>query len=300
MAAFDNTIKAEDIAHAQDVLFIERFNKELNQLTEILGIFAPTVVAAGTAMYKYVATGELAEGSKTREEGDLVPLSHYVVEKEPIGEFELTAYRKMTTAEAITKNGYENAVIRTDDRMLKQLRAACLNKFFAHLDDPDALEAEGVTLQAALAQSKAVLQDAMETRSDEPGRVVHFVNMFDIADHLARAQISMQDAYGMKYVENFLGIDPVFVTNRVAKGTTFATPADNIQLYGVDFGALAQGGLVYRVSDSGLIGVSHEPAYDRVSTATNVLTGMALLTEISNYVVKTTISGAGQQTGEVA
>lgn len=43
-------------------------------------------------------------------------------------------------------------------------------------------------------------------------------------------------------------------------------------------------------SANGLIGVSHAPAYDHVSTETNVLTGMLLFPEVKDYIIKTTIS----------
>ena len=66
----------------------------------------------------------------------------------------------------------------------------------------------------------------------------------------------------------------VFLTNAVTKGTMYATPAENIHVFGIDFGALGSAGLTYEVSAGGLIGVSHAPVYDHVSVETNVLTGM--------------------------
>ena len=49
MAVLDNTILAENIAKAQDIEMITRFNGDMNRLTEILGLFDPEIVAAGTA-----------------------------------------------------------------------------------------------------------------------------------------------------------------------------------------------------------------------------------------------------------
>lgn len=104
-----------------------------------------------------------------------------------------------------------------------------------------------------------------------PERVVHFINRDDAADYLGNATITDQNLFGLTYLENFLGLSGVFLTNQVAKGTMIATPADNIRIFGVDFGELATSGLTYTVSDSGLIGVTHTPAYDHVSVETNVL-----------------------------
>ena len=80
------------------------------------------------------------------------------------------------------------------------------------------------------------------------------------------------------------------MTNKVAKGTIWATPVENIHIFGVDFGALASGGLSYAQDSSGLIGVAHKPAYDRVSTETNVLCGTYLFPENADYIVKGTIA----------
>ena len=61
-------------------------------------------------------------------------------------------------------------------------------------------------------------------------------------------------------------------------------------MLGVDFGELAASGLTYTVSDSGLIGVAHTPAYDHVSVETNVLAGATFFPEVKDYIVKGTIT----------
>lgn len=119
---------------------------------------------------------------------------------------------------------------------------------------------------------------------------MHFINRDDAADYLGNATITDQNLFGLTYLENFLGLSGVFLTNQVAKGTMIATPADNIRIFGVDFGELATSGLTYTVSDSGLIGVAHTPAYDHVSVETNVLAGATFFPEVKDYIVKGTIT----------
>ena len=96
MAVLDNTQKQEDTVVALDVEFAANFNQDLDRLTEILGIFGPEIIAAGTAMYQYKITGTLS--AESVEEGDETPLSHYKVEKVSFGEFEIHPYRKLVTA----------------------------------------------------------------------------------------------------------------------------------------------------------------------------------------------------------
>jgi len=223
-------------------------------------------------------------------EGDLVALSKYTVEKVPVGDTSFLPYRKVTTAQAIAKTGVVNAVLKTDRKMVNQVRAAIIDYFFSRLDATGIGTATGVTLQAALAQSEATLNDALERNNDSAERIIHFVNRFDIADYLATAQITTQTLYGMTYLEDFLGISNVFVTSKIAQGTVFATPAENLHLYGIDFGALGEAGLEYEVSDSGLIGVHHDPKHNRTSVETNVLSGAYLLPEVLDFIVKGTIT----------
>ena len=130
---------------------------------------------------------------------------------------------------------------------------------------------------------------------DAADALVHFVNPFDIADYLAGAEVTVQNVFGMQYLQSFMGVENIFITNKVAKGTMYVTPVDNIHLYGVDFGALDDAGLTYTVQDGSLIGVHHTPAYNRTSAETYVLTGALMLAEIKDYIVKVTITAASPQ-----
>lgn len=286
MAVAENTTMAADIEHALDVEMAANFNQEYDRLADVLGIVSPEVIAAGTAMYQYTVTGALNDAEV--EEGDEVPLSKYVVEKTPIGEIETKPYRKVTSAQAVLKSGYVNAIVRTDRAMVKDVRAGIIDKFFSFLGNGTS-GAVGTTLQAALAQADAVLDDEMEKAGDKADRIVHFVNRFDIADHLATANVTTQTVFGMTYIKSFLGVEDIFVTSKVPKGTVYVTPAENIHMYGVDFGELSQAGLNYTVYEGSLIGVNHQPVYNRVSAETNVLTGATLLAEIKNYIVRSRI-----------
>ena len=229
-------------------------------------------------------------------EGDLVALSKYEVEKVPVGSIEVVPYRKQVTAQAVLKSGYVPAVLRTDDKMVKDVRAAIISKFFTFLaTGTGTIDQSAATLQAALAYADAKLEDTMEDNGDSSSNIVHFVNRQDVAHYLATANITLQNVFGMNYLEDFLGVRNVFVTNKVAAHNVIATPAENIRIFGSDFGALGQMGLSYTQSANGLIGVSHEPGYDRVSAYTNVLTGAVMFAEIQNYIVKaqfTPVAGA--------
>lgn len=308
MATLANTTNAAAVNAALDQEFVKNFQGDSSRLAEILGIFGVETIAAGTAlkMLKVAGalnnaktdastlpgSGALSTGSSSGTayvEGDEVALSKFGTEWEVVGEVAAKPYRKMTTAAAIQKAGYANAVLKTDAKMLSLIRADIVKEFFAFLAKGTGA-ASGKGLQAAAANVDAKLGNALEANGDASSRIVHFVNREDAAAYLGTAPITTQNVFGMTYLQNFLGMTDVFLTGQVAKGTMYATPAENVHIFGIDFGALAQGGLSYAQSDGGLVGVAHAPAYDRVSTETNVLTGMMLFPEVKDYIVKGTIS----------
>lgn len=293
-----------------DEEFIRNFEGDLDRLAEILGIFGVETIAAGTSLKMLKVTGALndskTDGSKEADsgsgavqlgsssgtayvEGDEVALSKFSATYETVGEAEAFPYRKMTTAKAIQKSGYVNAVLKTDQRMASLVRRGIVSRFFSFLDNGTG-EATGKGLQACAAAVDTKLGDTMETNGDSADSVIHFVSRQDAGEYLGNATITDQNVFGLTYLENFLGLTNVFITNQVAKGKMIATPASNIHIYGVDFSALASAGLTYTVSDSGLIGVAHSPAYDHVSVETNVLAGATFFPEVKDYIVKGTIT----------
>lgn len=282
MAAPTNTITTAQMLAGLDREMIRNFEQENDRLMEILGITGTEVMHANTTLFMTKVNGSLNTAS--RAEGEDVPLSQYSIEKVPVGTFEPDFYRKATTAEAILKSGFEAAVGKTDDKMVTQIRAGLVKEFFDFLDMGTG-EAYGATLQALLAQADATLNGALEDNGDEAERVFHFVNRFDIADHLATASVTTQTLYGMTYIEDFLGVQNIFVTNKVPKGTVYATPDHNIHLFGCDFAEIAKAGLDYVTSANGLLGVAHEPAYKNASCQTHAASGMMLFPEVKDYII---------------
>lgn len=302
MAITPNTIVANDVVTALDIEFNSNFEKQIYDFIARLGLAEPQVMAAGTALYQLTVTGSLnnsatagtpspSSSGTAYVEGDEVALSHYAVTKTPIGELGFQPYRKRTTAAAIQKGGYEQSVLRTDKQMLDDLRAQITTGFFTYLfSGTGASTTTGTTLQACLANMDAKMNDLLETKGFSAGRTIRFVNPYDIAGYLGTANVGLATLYGMQYLQNFLGATDIVVTNKVTQGEVWMTPADNIRLFAADFGELSRGGLAYTISDHGLVGVTHEVNYARVSTETHVLSALTMMNEYADLVVKGTIS----------
>jgi len=299
MATLTNTITSDQYKVALDQEFLANFRQEGDRLNEILGNFGFEVVHAGTALYQLKVTGSLNESAADAGssgaayvEGDEVALSKYAAEKVPMGSVTIKPYRKRTTAQAIQQNGYVAAVARTDKKMLSDVRKDILKEFFAFLENGTGA-ASGTTLQAALANADAALADAMEDNGDgSPSGVVHLVNRQDAAAYLGAQPVTTQTAFGMTYLESFLGVESVLLTNQVAKGSFWVTPKENVHVLTADYSELAKGGISYATEQNGLVGVAHTPAYDHVSTDTHVVTAMTLFPEITDYIINGTIAPA--------
>lgn len=281
-------IKKADLARAREVEFTQMFTGDLMKWLQALNGSVRTIAKqAGTTLKAYKATGTLEDGSVP--EGDTIPLSHYKTEPIPFGEITLKKWRKATSAEAIIERGYDQAVEMTTDKMLKDVQKTIRTQFFDFLATGTG-QATGTDFQAALAQSWGQLQVLFE---DDAIDAVYFINPLDIADYLAKKDITTQTAFGMTYVENFLGLGTVFINSSVPKGKIYATAKENIVLYyipvnGADIGEAFN----FTADNTGYIGIHEEADYTNMTASDTVVNGMTLFAERIDGVVVATI-GAG-------
>ena len=222
-------------------------------------------------------------------EGETIPLSKYKTEAVNYKEITLKKWRKATSAEAITDRGYDQAVEMTTDEMLKDVQKGIRKDFFTFLATGTGT-ASGATFQAALAQAWGQLQVLFE--DDEIG-AVYFMNPLDVADYLATANITLQTAFGMTYVENFIGLGTVILNSSVPKGKIYATAKDNIVLYyipvnGADLGEVFD----FTTDATGYIGIHEEPDYTNMTASDTVINGMALFAERTDGIVVASITPA--------
>ncbi len=282
--AENNLITKNDLARVREVEFVNMFSENLRLLLAALGVTRKLPKQAGTVLKAYVATGELEDGAVA--EGEVIPLSKYTTEPVTYGEITLNKWRKATSAEAIIERGFDQAVEMTTDRMLRDVQREIRNSFFEFLADGTGT-ATGKTFQAALAQAWGQLQVKFE---DDDIQAVYFINPLDVADYLATANITTQNAFGMTYVENFLGLGTLIMTSAVPKGTVYATAQDNIVLYyipvnGADLGEAFS----FTADETGYIGIHEEPDYTNMTASDTVINGMTLFAERLDGVIVATI-----------
>lgn len=287
MAAEQNLITSEDLVRAREIEFAYTFGESIKKLMEALGVTRKIPKQAGTVLKAYKATGTLQDGNVA--EGDLIPLSKYVTEAVNFAEITLKKWRKATSAEAIIEKGYSQAVTMTTDAMLKDVQKGVRKDFFDFLATGTGV-ATGDTFQATLAQAWGQLQVLFE---DDEISAVYFMNPLDVADYLATANISLQNAFGMTYVKDFLGLGTVIFNSSVPKGSVYATAADNIVLYYIPVnGADLNEAFTFTSDATGLIGIHEKPDYDNMTASDTVISGIVLFAERIDGVVVGTIGGS--------
>lgn len=286
MAAENNLIKKDDLARAREIEFVNLFAYSIKKLVEALGVTRKIPKAAGTMLKSYKAVGTLQDGLVA--EGDTIPLSKYKTVPVNYEEITLKKWRKATSAEAIIEKGYDQAVVMTGDEMLKDVQKGIRKNFFDFLSTGTG-SASGKTFQAALAQAWGQLQVLFE---DDEIQAVYFMNPLDVADYLANAQISLQNAFGMTYVENFLGLGTVIFNSSVPKGSIYATAKDNIVLYYIPInGADLDEAFTFTSDATGYIGIHETPDYDNMTCKDTVISGIVIFAERIDGIVVSTITG---------
>ena len=285
MAAENNTILTTDVARVRMIDFNYQFTGSLRKFMEAMGITRKVAVQEGSVLKALKVTGTLENGVVA--EGELIPLSKYQTEEVAVGEAVLHKWRKGTTAEAILKGGYEQAVGETTDKMVKDVQKKIRGDLFAFMATGTG-EAAGTGLQAALANAWGNLQVLWE---DDAVETVYFLNPLDVADYLGTAQVTMQNAFGMSYIENFLGLGTVFLTSAVAKGTFYATAKENVVAYYIN---VASGDIAsafqLTTDETGYIGIREYADEDHARVMDLVMSGVTFFPERLDGVVVGTIS----------
>lgn len=291
MGAETNLITTDEMAKVREVDFVTQFaHNSLAKLLEVLGVTRKIPMMEGTTMYVYSTTGTLHNGKV--DEGDVIPLSQYETTKTPVGEITLKKWRKAVSAEAIKKSGYNASVVETDAAMLKDVQAGIRKDFFDFLNGTitGSTSATGATLQAALADAWGQLQVKFE---DDTAEAVYFVNPLDVADYLASANITVQTAFGMNYVEDFLGLGTLIMSSRITEGTFVATAKENLVLYYLTVNGDIANAFSLTADETGYIGIkSGYQNEERAQIESLVMSGIDLFVEYAAGVVKGTITGA--------
>ncbi|WP_300452297.1 hypothetical protein [Fusobacterium sp.] len=285
MAAENNL--TEKFAKAQSIDFVEQFGKSIKKLLEMLKIERRMTLPVGATIKTYSSKVTL-DGTKVAK-GDIIPLSKVeTTEGDPI-KLAWDKKRKAVAIEDIQAYGFEQAVSKTDTELLRELQKEIKKNFFAQLAK-GTTSVSGVGLQGAMAKAWGGVAGKFE---DDDVTTIAFVNPTDVADYLATAQITVQTAFGLRYVENFLGVDVAIMSTSVPAKTLYATASDNLCLAQANMaGSEIAKAFDFTTDETGIIGVTHDVNKQRLTAETVTASATVLFAERLDGIVKATITEA--------
>lgn len=286
--AAENATVAADLEPAISIDCVSRINGNIDELRQVLGITEMDSMASGTTIKVWKM--EQVNTPAQVGEGETINLTRVERKLAKTIELVLKKYRRNTTAEAIQKVGREIAINKTDEKLISGIQKEIKAEFYDVLAEGTG-EAIGTTLQSTLSATWGAIQKAHE---DEDATPIYFVSSDDVAEYLGSAQVTMQQAFGMSYIQDFLGLGTVIVSPKLAKGKVIGTAKENLH------GAFipANSGDVARTfgltSDAtGLVGMTHQAISGNATVDTLVMSGVVFYPEFLDKVIVGTISSTG-------
>lgn len=281
MAKANLTKEANIQARAREIDFVTQFQRNWEHLRDIMGVTRMIRKNPGeTLRYKY-AEVTLANGAVG--EGEEIPYSQAEVKTKEYDTIVVNKWAKGVSLEAINEHGYDDAVGMTDDEMNYQLTSSVTDKFYTFLKTGTLISAKP-TFQAALADAQAQVRNKWKAMHRSLTEVVGYCNIMDAYDYLGAANITVQNEFGMNYIENFLGYRRLFLcgANEIPRNKVIATPVNNLICYYVnpsddDF---ARAGLVYTViGETPIVGYHVEGSYKTAVSESYAIMGMVMMAE---------------------
>ena len=286
------TMSANVEVRAREIDFVTRFGDTWESLREILSIMRMIRKENGTVLKTKSASVVLQDGKVG--EGEEIPYSLASVEETPYGQIKIEKYAKAVSIEAVDEHGAEAAINMTDDAFLNELQGNVLDRFYAHLAT-GTLTSNEATFQMAVAMAIGKVKDKFKKMRKNHSKIVVWVNTLDAYKYLGAAELTVQSAFGIDYVENFMGADKMILSSEIAEGKVIATPVDNIICYYVDpsNSGFRKLGLEYTVSgETPLIGFHANGNYSTAVGESFALMGLTLLTEYLDAIAVVSITGA--------
>ncbi len=295
MTKDNNVITSADLV-AQSIDFVEQFSDNVNTLLTAMGRVRLHPMANGSVIKTY-KTDVTEAANRTVDEGETIPLTKVTRAVDKTYELLLTdKIRKVTSFEAIQRDGFSQAVTYTDSKVLSIAQKNAKKDFFDTLNSKSTTSTKGEGLQMAISTGLGKLTGLFED-VDNVGTVIAFANPDDVYAYLGGTQITTQNTFGMKYLQNFLNVDVVFLTTAIPAGKVVMTVNNNINFYYVDMRGDAGRTFGMQVDQSGLIGMKHSQVDESLTYQSVATGGWLMLPERTDGIVTATITAPKVPTG---
>ena len=288
--------KSADLAPEISIDYVNRFTTGVRRLQRLLGLSDLMPVADGGTVKTYKYTTDIKDGNVA--EGEYIPLSKVSRTLDQTHAINLRKWRRNPSAEAIQSKGRDRAINGTDAKFVSGVQGLVKAALLSAITGTTKTAPAGAGLQAALASMWGALNTIFEDYDGfgdiDDGAVspfVFFVNPTDVAKYLGTATVTTQSAFGMGYLKDFLGLGTTFTSAKVTAGSVFGTAARNVVVAYTPANGSGLSQTFGLTSDAtGLVGMTHSVVTTNATIDTLLMGGMKVFPEISDAVLKGTIS----------
>ena len=278
---------------AREIDFVTRFAQNWTALQNILGIMRPIRKTTGTKLVTYTTSCALESGAVPA--GAVIPYSKTTITQTGFEDLTIDKYAKAVTIEDVQKYGAAVAVEKSDDAFLTELQNKVLGDFYTYLNGATGVQTDtATTWQMALAKAQGLVLNKFATLSKEVTGIVGFANILDAYDYLGNANITVQTAFGLNYIENFMGYNRIFLcdSNKIPSGKFVAIPVENLVAYYINPSTsdFAMAGLEFTVDgETPLVGFHTEGNYSTLVSENTAIMGVYLFAEYLDGIAVVTI-----------
>ena len=279
-----------DLKNAITIDVTNTFKENVAKLIEMLGVTRKISLTSGSTIKTYKGY-ETALADGTVPEGEVIPLSKVTQIPAETKTVDLKKYRKATSGEAIALYGTDNAIANTDEALIRQLQKGVRTSLVTGIKTGTGTQTNlGTGFQGALASAWGKLQVLFEDYGAETAVV--FANPLDIAEYVAKAQVTTQTAFGLTYLVDFTGTIIISTTD-IAKGEIWATVPENL-IFAYINPSQSDVAKAFGLSsdETGYIGMTHFTDEKTLTYQTLVLSGIEIFAERLDGIVKVEIATA--------
>lgn len=268
-----NTNMRADFEPALSIDSTNRIVEGIQSLRELLGITILEPMRAGDLIRRYKTEVIVPTGTGGKKynvpEGEIIPLSKTTrVELDPI-QIAYKKARQNTTLEAVQANRFRS-LYESDNLVVRDMRKEMLKDFYAVINGGTGTARSGDTVQKAAANAWAAVVKYYEDTTATP---VFFMHPNTASDYLGVANITTQDSFGVKYLENFLGLGTCIINSNVAENAILATAEENLHLAYIERESDGANTFGLTYDESGLVGMTHMLRLENATVESFMLCG---------------------------
>lgn len=283
----DGTNVSTDFAPEISIDQVNTVTNDVKKLREVLGVQSLIPVNEGGLIKRYKTT--VVKPAEQVAEGELIKLTKTT--RTPLTPITLTLnkYLKLTTAEAIQTRGERIAINESDAEAVADIRKDIKDNFFANIKATGSTAAAGgADFQQAVAAAWGTLTSFYEDLRMDKG--IYFANPITVSKYLGTAAITTQEASGISYLENFMGIGTLILSKEIGVNDVYATASNNLKAYYVPATSETARWFELTTDETGLVGVTHGRVLERASIQTLMMSAVAFVAEDQAGVIKSTIT----------